>query len=93
MNQNVSAVLREAAKTIEDYGWVQRQMTNREGGCCLFWAIEMSGSTPQDRWEAVEFMTKYLMMDIIRWNDTVAKDKEHVIEALEAAADVGMFVK
>jgi hypothetical protein len=92
----IREVLRQAAALVRQ-GWCKNALAKDKDGkwaaprdpravCwCAAGAIQKICGGPNDGWEAAAALRNVLFMDIQTWNDTYARDGEHVASKMEEA--------
>ena len=90
MNKRKAAkILRNAAKTIETYGWVKGRLGNENIGFCTIGAIYHNHGAYSDQCDtAIDALQRVLCdSDVASWNDRIAKDSKEVTRAMRKTAN------
>lgn len=92
----IQEVLRKAAALVRQ-GWCKNSPAKDKDGkwaaprdpravsWCALGAIQKICGGPNDGWEALAALRNVLFMDVQTWNDTYARDGEHVARKMEEA--------
>jgi hypothetical protein len=73
----------EAARYIQEFGWIQRESRDLKGQVCIYGALSEFGNMYLVH-TAMERIQKYIgVKNIVNWNDGKGRTKEEVVDALQ----------
>jgi hypothetical protein len=83
-------ILCDAAMLIEEHGWIQHRLSDKNGFCIHGAIDELTAKQPHQRKYAKAQLRKVLPLAIAEWNDNDRRTKAQVVATLRTAAYKGL---